>query len=128
MTSVSMGDGSITCLEYFFPCEVLAGNLSLDFDRKSPILFLSVLQLVIYVVTVSLGSYMLRPSGAILNTFGALTLDGVLQLELWRPLTALFLHGSLMHLAVSDLVAQHADECRVSTTNGISSRVQVRKS
>ncbi|KAH0488591.1 MAG: hypothetical protein KVP17_001014 [Porospora cf. gigantea B] len=93
VTSVSMGDGSITCLEYFFPY----------FDRKSPILFLSVLQFVIYVVTVSLDSYMLRPSSAILNTFGALTLDGVLRLELWRPLTALFLHGSLMHLAMNVL-------------------------
>ena len=63
------------------------------------------LQFVIYVVTVSLDSYMLRPSSAILNTFGALTLDGVLRLELWRPLTALFLHGSLMHLAVRELAA-----------------------
>ncbi|MBN8222622.1 MAG: rhomboid family intramembrane serine protease [Spirochaetes bacterium] len=60
------------------------------------------INIVAYVFVALQGSNMLQPGGRELVKFGANFVPFTVgQLELWRLLTSVFLHGSLMHLAIN---------------------------
>jgi rhomboid protease GluP len=89
----------------------------IDFERgmsSTPIVTIAliVVNVAIFFVTVSLG--LLQSESAILRA-GALSRDLVFQGEVWRLISAMFLHGSLEHLAgngvglfILGMAAEHA--------------------
>lgn len=76
------------CIDLFFP----------GFTWKSFVVAISIVQVVIYIVSLSLGSYALVPNASTLSRVGASYGPGVARGEVWRIITPIFLHASIWHI------------------------------
>lgn len=76
------------CIDIVFP----------KFNWKTFILFVSIAQTIVYIVSVSLGSSGLTPFNKSLESLGASDGPAIARGEVWRFITPLFLHGSFWHL------------------------------
>eukprot|EP01053_Blabericola_migrator_P010216 Blabericola_migrator_1__10215@NODE_570_length_7533_cov_212_053308_g425_i0_p4_GENE_NODE_570_length_7533_cov_212_053308_g425_i0NODE_570_length_7533_cov_212_053308_g425_i0_p4_ORF_typecomplete_len277_score24_60Rhomboid/PF01694_22/8_3e02Rhomboid/PF01694_22/4_3e32Rhomboid/PF01694_22/4_5e03DUF1751/PF08551_10/2_4e02DUF1751/PF08551_10/7_8e05DUF1751/PF08551_10/3_2e03DUF1751/PF08551_10/9_4e02_NODE_570_length_7533_cov_212_053308_g425_i013742204 len=76
------------CIDLFFP----------GFTWKSFIVAISIVQVIIYIVSLTLGSYALVPSTSTLSRIGASYGPGLAHGDIWRLLTPIFLHASIWHI------------------------------
>eukprot|EP01054_Gregarina_sp_Poly1_P002331 Gregarina_sp_Poly_1__2330@NODE_1621_length_3693_cov_115_410645_g1068_i0_p2_GENE_NODE_1621_length_3693_cov_115_410645_g1068_i0NODE_1621_length_3693_cov_115_410645_g1068_i0_p2_ORF_typecomplete_len274_score16_10Rhomboid/PF01694_22/1e03Rhomboid/PF01694_22/1e31Rhomboid/PF01694_22/1_1e04DER1/PF04511_15/0_00013DUF1751/PF08551_10/6e02DUF1751/PF08551_10/0_00028DUF1751/PF08551_10/3_4e03DUF1751/PF08551_10/2_8e03GNVR/PF13807_6/5e02GNVR/PF13807_6/7_9_NODE_1621_length_3693_cov_115_410645_g1068_i015342355 len=76
------------CIDLFLP----------GFRWKSFIVVISICQVIVYIVSLAIGSYALVPNSATLSKFGASYGPALANGEIWRLVTPLFLHASIWHI------------------------------
>jgi len=89
--STALQDEPIRCIDLFLP----------GFTFKCLILWITVVQIVIYVVTVFYGSVELQPTTPTLRLFGSSYGPCLQAGEVYRFITPMFLHGSIWHILMN---------------------------
>lgn len=77
------------CIDSFFP----------GWTFKSFIVWISAVQIVVYIISVALGSTALSPSSKTLYNLGSSYGPAIQRGQIWRFVTPLFLHGGIWHIA-----------------------------